>query len=248
MATLMILNYAISKKRNYRPSRTERVTPREFGRALLDAVWALMVPFGIVMGLRFGAFTPTEAGAISILYAILVGAFIYKELKFAHIKAIIMESLTATAGVMFILAGAQALSAYLTWERIPMMISEAIINGIHSPYLFLLIVNILLLAIGCFFDGGAAMILLAPLLVPVAQSMGINLIHFGIVMCINLTIAGFSPPFGSQMFTTCGICNCRIEDYIRESLPYMGALVGVLLVLTFIPGIVMLVPNLLGAS
>ena len=82
------------------------------------------------MGLRFGAFTPTEAGAISILYAILVGAFIYKELKFAHIKAIIMESLTATAGVMFILAGAQALSAYLTWERIPMMISEAIINGI----------------------------------------------------------------------------------------------------------------------
>ena len=248
MATLMILNYAISKKRNYRPSRTERVTPRELGRALLDAVWALMVPFGIVMGLRFGAFTPTEAGAISILYAILVGAFIYKELKFAHIKAIIMESLTATAGVMFILAGAQALSAYLTWERIPMMISEAIINGIHSPYLFLLIVNILLLAIGCFFDGGAAMILLAPLLVPVAQSMGINLIHFGIVMCINLTIAGFSPPFGSQMFTTCGICNCRIEDYIRESLPYMGALVGVLLVLTFIPGIVMLVPNLLGAS
>lgn len=126
-----------------------------------------------------------------------------------------------------------------------MMISEAIIHNISSPTVFLLVVNALLILIGCFFDGGAAMILLAPLLVPAANALGIDLIHFGVVMCINLTIAGFTPPFGSQMFTTCTIAGCKIEDYIREAWPYVAVLILVLEILTFLPQVVLLVPNLL---
>ncbi len=245
MIGLMITNLVISKKRKYKPSRERAGTPKEFGHALVDAVWALMVPFGIVMALRMGVCTPTEAGALCILYSIIVGAFIYKELKLSMVKKIITESVTATAGVMFILAGANVLNGFLTWERIPMMISETLTAGIESKYVFLIIVNIMLLLVGCFFDGGAAMILLAPLLVPVADAMGINLIHFGIVMCINLTIAGFTPPFGSQMFTTCAITGCSIEKYAKEAIPFILTLVAVLLCLTYIPDIVMLVPNLL---
>ena len=245
MAALMGINYFISKKRSYKPCRLRRAKPKEFLKALKEAIWALFVPFGIVMGLRFGMFTPTEAGAISIIYAILIGAFVYKELKIKHIKKIILESVTAAAGVMFILAGAQAFSAYLTWEGIPMMISEAIIGNISSAGVFLIVVNLLLLLIGCFFDGGAAMILLAPLLVPAAQAMGINLIHFGVVMCINLTIAGFTPPFGTQMFTTCAIAGCKVEDYARQAWPLVVVMVIVLEILSFVPQVTLLVPNLL---
>lgn len=245
MVGLMILNWLISRKRNYKPSREKMGTPKEFGKALKESIWALFVPFGIVMALRLGICTPTEAGAMCILYSVIIGAFVYKELKLSMIKDILIESVTATAGVMFVLAGANVLNGYLTWERIPMMISEALTAGISSKYVFLLVVNLMLLLIGCFFDGGAAMVLLAPLLVPVAEAMGIDLIHFGIVMCINLTIAGFSPPFGSQMFTTCAIANCSIERYAKQALPFMGALVAVLLILTYIPDIVLLVPNLL---
>lgn len=245
MVGLMILNWLISRKRNYKPSREKMGTPKEFGKALKESIWALFVPFGIVMALRLGICTPTEAGAMCILYSVIIGAFVYKELKLSMIKDILIESVTATAGVMFVLAGANVLNGYLTWERIPMMISEALTAGISSKYVFLLVVNLMLLMIGCFFDGGAAMVLLAPLLVPVAEAMGIDLIHFGIVMCINLTIAGFSPPFGSQMFTTCAIANCSIERYAKQALPFMGALVAVLLILTYIPDIVLLVPNLL---
>ena len=177
MILLKTLTYWISKSRGYKPSREKRASAGELGKTALDAVWALFVPFGIVMGLRFGIFTPTEAGAICIVYAALVGVFIYKELKPEHLGAIVMESVTATAGVMFILAGAQAFSSYLTWERLPNIISEFMIRSINSPVVFLLMVNVLLLAVGCFFDGGAAMILLAPLLVPAAESLHIDLIH-----------------------------------------------------------------------
>lgn len=246
MVGLMVLTRFISKKRGYKPSREKRASGKELGKTALDAIWALFVPFGLVMGLRLGMFTPTEAGAMCIVYALLVGLFIYKELKPKDFIPIIKESVTATAGVMFILAGAQAFSSYLTWERLPNLISEFMLANINSPILFLFITNILLLVIGCFFDGGAAMILLAPLLVPAANRLGIDLIHFGIVLSINLTIAGFTPPFGSQMFVTTSIAGVKIESYTKEALAYIGVMILVLMLVTYIPQITLLVPNLLG--
>ena len=246
MVTLMVVVYFVSKKRSYKPSRKRIGTPKEFGKALKEAIWALMIPFGILFGLRLGMFTPTEAGAICIVYAILVGAFIYRELKWEHIIPIIEETVEATAGIMFILAGANAFSAYLTWESLPQRVSAVIATICSQPWQFLLLCNVLLLILGMFFDGGAAMILVAPLLVPAAESFDIDLIHFGIVMCINLTMAGFTPPFGSQMFITTSIAGVKIEDYAKEALPFIGALIGVLLLLTFVPGIILLGPKLLG--
>jgi len=158
-----------------------------------------------------------------------------------------MESVYSTAGIMFILAGATAFAGYLTWERIPIMISEFMVSNISSPLVFLFVVNIMLIVVGCFFDGGAAMILIAPLLVPVAQNMGIDLIHFGMILCINLTIAGVTPPFGNMMFISTSIAKVKIEDYTKEALPYILALFIVLALVTYIPEISLLVPHLLAA-
>lgn len=245
MIALMIVTYFVAKKNQYKPSREKCASPKEITTALLDALWALFVPLGIVMGLRLGWFTPTEAGAICIVYSLFVGKFIYKELRIRNLPAIIRESVEATAGVMFILCASKAFSIYLTWERIPIMISEFMIDNISSATMFLLVCNVLLLVIGFFFDGSAAMILTAPLLVPAAQSLGINLVHFGIIMSINLTIGGITPPFGTMMFTTISIAKVKMQDYMKAALPFIGALVALLLVLTYIPDVILFVPNLL---
>lgn len=243
--TMMLLTWRISKKRGYKPSRERKTEGKELRKALIDAIPALFVPFGLILGLRFGLFTPTEGGAICVLYSLIVGIFVYKELKLKDIPNVIKESVVNTAGVMFILAGAQTFSLYLTWERLPNMVSEMMIAGISSPIVFLMIVNILLLIVGMFFDGGAAMILLAPLLVPAASALGIDLVHFGIVLAVNLTIAGMTPPFGAMMFVSTSITGTKIEDYTKHALPYIGQLVLCLLLITYIPQLVTFLPNLL---
>lgn len=126
-----------------------------------------------------------------------------------------------------------------------MIISEALMQVAHEPWQLLLIINLLLLIVGMFFEGGAAMVLLAPLLVPAVSAMDIDLIHFGIVMCINLTIAGFTPPFGSMLFVSTSITNTKISDYIREAIPFIVLMIALLLMFTFVPQIIMLGPNLL---
>nr|WP_207740799.1 TRAP transporter large permease [Alkalibacter mobilis] len=243
MGSLMLVVYLISKNRGYKPATVEKVSLGKFAKSFVESLWALFLPFGIIMGLRFGVFTPTEAGAISVLYSIFVGAFIYKELKWKDAKNILLESIEATAGVMFIIAAANAFGIYLSWERIPILVSEALIANISSPVVLLLVINVLLLIVGMFFEGGAAMILLAPLLVPAVQALGIDLVHFGIVMCLNLTIAGFTPPFGSMMYVTLSITGVRATDYMRESLPFIFVLVISLLLVTLVPQITLFIPN-----
>lgn len=243
--TMMLLTAWISKRRKLKPSREEKVTAPEFGKAFINALPALFVPFGLVMGLRLGMFTPTEAGAMCVLYSLLIGMFVYRELKLKDIPAIIRETVTSSAGVMFILGAAQVFNVYLSWERLPNKVSELIISNITSPIVFLLIVNVFLLLLGMFFDGAAAIILLGPLLVPAAAALGIDLIHFGIVLAINFTIGGITPPFGSVMFVSTMMTKTKIETYTKEMLPYFGQLVFCLLLFTYIPVIVTFLPDLL---
>lgn len=243
-ALLMVVVAIISRRRGYAATRDHAASLGQIGWQALDSIWALFLPFGILMGLRFGAFTPTEAGAVAVLYAIVIGAFVYRKLRWADVPKILHESVIATAGVMFIIGAASAFGQYLTWEGIPRAISAALVENIESPWLLLLVINLILLAVGCFFEGGAAMILLAPIFVPVVAEAGIDPVHFGIVMSVNLTIAGFTPPFGTMMFVTTSIANVKLEDYIRESWPFLLALISALLLFTFVPEVVLVVPNL----
>jgi tripartite ATP-independent transporter DctM subunit len=241
---LMVTVSIIAKKRNYAASRDKRGTIMEILKQTLQSIWALGLPLGIIMGLRLGVFTPTEAGAVAVLYAVVIGAFIYKELKWKHLPAILIESVLATAGVMFIIAAASAFGSYLTWEQIPMMVSEYLIGNINNPLMFLLVINLLLLVVGCFFEGGAALILLTPILLPAALHMGIDPVHFGIILSLNLTIAGFTPPFGTMMFITTSMARVKLEEYMKESLPFIGVLILVLLIVTYIPQVVLFLPHL----
>ena len=241
---LMLTVRWIANKRGYVPARDSKATGREIWQQVKLSSWALLLPVFLLVGMRFGVFTSTEAGAMAVLYAIFVGSVIYKELKWSQVPQILIESVEATASVMFIVASAMAFGSYLTWEGIPMAVTNMLVNNVSSPWMLLLIINIFLLFVGFFFEGGAAMVLLAPILVPAVKAMGIDLVHFGILMSVNLTIAGFTPPVGTMMFITLAITKTKMEEYIRECWPFLIALVIVLMLITYIPWLVLIVPRL----
>ncbi len=161
-AALMIAVHIISKKRGYEPIRQKRASLKEILVQVRRSSWALFLPFGIILGLRFGMFTPTEAGAMSVFYSALVGFFVYRELKIEHIPKILVESVLGTAGVMLIICAASAFGYYMSWERLPQLISECLIGLTSNPIILLFIINLFLLFIGMFIEGTASLIILTP--------------------------------------------------------------------------------------
>lgn len=242
---LMVAVDIISRKRGYAPSREKRASGKELGKQALDSFWALFFPLGIIMGMRFGLFTPTEAGGVGVLYCIIIGKFVYRGLKKEHIKLIFKETISGTCTVMLIIVAASLFGYYLNWENIPNKLLAAVSGIADNKYLILLILNIVLLIAGMFLEGGAALIILAPLMVPIVKAAGIDLVHFGIVVNVNIMIGGLTPPFGSMMFTCASITKCRMSEFIKEVMPFILALLIALLALTYIPQISLIIPQLI---
>lgn len=213
------------------------------GRALRGAGLALLVPVGIVLGIRLGFFTPTEAGAMAVLFAILVG-LVHGDLRLAHIRPILEQTMQATAIILLVICAANAFGFYMTWEGIPAQVADLMLSLTSNPLALLLIINLLLILAGMFIEGSAALILLTPILVPVVTTLGVDPVHFGIVMVFNLTVAGVTPPLGTLMFTTCSITGTPIGQFIRASLPFYAVLFGMLIVLTYVPQLSLWLPNL----
>ena len=193
---MMIVVQIISVKRNYKPSFEKRATFLDFIKQLIHSIWALVIPFGIIMGMRMGAFTPTEAGAIACVFAFFVGFFVYKKLKLHHLPIILKDTVQSTGAVLLIIASAKVFGYYMTLERIPQMITEFLVGFTNSPIVLLIIINLLLLVICMFIEGGAALVILAPLLVPAVKTFGIDPVHFGMIFIVNIMIGGLTPPFG----------------------------------------------------
>ncbi|RVT82739.1 TRAP transporter large permease [Rhodobacteraceae bacterium CCMM004] len=242
---LMVVVTIISRKRGYLPSRPVRATGRERWRALYESLWALGLPVGIVGGIRFGILTPTEAGAMAVFYALFVGFFVFREMKLSDMPAILSDAVLSTAIIMFIICAAQAFGFYMSWERIPTVAGEILLSLTDDPVLMLLAINLFLVGVGMLVEGTAALIILTPLLAPLAASVGIDPVHFGIVMVVNLTIAAVTPPVGTLIYTTSSIIKVDIGAFVRESLPLLAALFTVLLLISLVPGIVLFLPNLL---
>jgi tripartite ATP-independent transporter DctM subunit len=242
---LMLTVSIIARKRKYKPSRDKRASLGEMGAQFKQSIWSLSLPFGVILGLRFGLFTPTEAGAMAVLASILIGIFVYKELKPSHIKHILLDTIYGTGTVVLIIVAASVFGYYLTWERIPQDFTAALVEFTDNKYAMLAVINVFLLLIGMFLEGGAALIILTPLLVPVALALGIDPIHFGMIMIVNIMIGGVTPPFGTLMFTTCSITKVPIGSFMREIWPFIIALIFALIVVTYAPALVLFLPGLM---
>ena len=242
---LMVTVSVIARKRGYQPTREKMSPPKDILKQMRESIWALLLPFGIIMGIRLGIFTPTDAGAIAVLFCTIIGVFVYKELKWHHLPIILKNTVLSTSSVVLIIVAASVFGQYLSWERIPYLLTKSMMQFSSSPWMMLMIINVFLFCLGMFLEGGAVLIIVAPLLVPVIKTMGIDPIHFGLVMIVNIMIGGITPPFGSMMFTTCAITSVTIGDFVKEVWPFIMALIAVLLVVTYMPSVVMFLPNVL---
>ena len=242
---MMVVVHFISKRRGYLPIYEKRAGIREVFRAFREASWALFLPVVIVGGIRFGVFTPTEAGSIAILYALVLGTIVYREMTLKDLKTGLIETVATTASIMLIIAAASSFAWILTWERVPQITANWVLTMVSSPGVFLLLINIFLLIVGMFIEGNAAMLVLIPIFMPMVQALGINDVHFGMVFIFNMAVGSLTPPMGTVMFTTCSITGAKIGDYIRESVPFYLVLLFCLILITYVPQISLFLPNLL---
>jgi tripartite ATP-independent transporter DctM subunit len=240
-AAMMILVGTISAKRNYKNEMTEEIP---FWAAFREALFPLLLPIIIIGGIRIGIFTPTEAGAVAIVYAVALSLF-FREFSFRNIAAALKETVTTTASIMLIVGAASAFAWILTRERIPQRLTEYIMTVISNKYVFLIAVNVFLVIVGMFIEGNASMIVLVPLLAPVARAFGLDDIHFAMVFIFNAAIGALSPPMGTLMFVTCGITGCKIGPFIKEAVPFYILLLICLCLLTFVPFFSLMWVNLL---
>ncbi|KAB7707168.1 TRAP transporter large permease subunit [Bacillus aerolatus] len=232
-ASLILMVFIISKRRGYKGE--SNIPKGEVLAAFKDALLALFMPIIILGGIYGGVFTPTEAAAVAVAYSFIVGFFIYKEIKVKDLVAILSKSMITTSIVMFIIANAGLFSFILTREGIPQKVATFFSEVTASPIVFLLIINILLLIIGMFFDGGIAIIILAPLLTPAAVALGIDPVHFGIIMITNLAIGMCTPPLGVNLFVACQIANIRLDQITKAILPFLAIMIIDVLLISYLP-------------
>lgn len=231
--TMMILVGFISKKRGYGNLTTEKLTWPRFWKAFKPAVLPLLLPIIIIGGIRIGIFTATEAGGlVAILYAALLG-IIYREMHVKDMVQGLKETVCSTASIMLIVSAASVFSWILTKERIPQTLTAWMLANIHSKFVFLIVVNVFLLLVGMFIEGNASMIILVPLLAPIAAEYGINEIQFAMIYIFNNAIGALSPPMGTLMFVTCSITKCKTAAFIKEAVPFYILLVVNLMLLTW---------------
>ncbi|EFI41440.1 MULTISPECIES: TRAP transporter large permease [Peptoniphilus] len=243
---LMITVALIAHKRDYSPTREKKATAGEIFTQAGKSIWALLFPFGIIASIRIGMITPSEAGAIAILYTVIVGKFIYKKLKWSDFIEIFKETVYGTGSVVLIIVAANVFGYYLSWEGIPQKLTQTMLGITTNKYLMLAFCNVILLILGMFIEGGAAMVITAPLLVPLMVQLGVDPLHFGMIIIVNIMLGGITPPFGSMMFTVCGITNCTIGGFVKEVWPFILALLVVLLIVTYCPILITFLPELIG--
>ncbi len=220
-----------------------KASGKEVLRALRDSMWGLALLVIIMGGIYGGVFTPTEAAAVSAVYALAVAVFVYRDLTFKQLPEVFLESAKTTVMIMFIVANALLFAHVLTTERIPQAIAEQIMAVGMSPWMFLLVVNIILLIAGNFMEPTGIILILAPILFPIAMKLGIDPIHLGIIMVVNMEIGMVTPPVGLNLFVTSGVTGMNLVQVTKAALPWLTVLLVFLVMVTYIPAISLALPN-----
>lgn len=242
---LALVNHWVSVKRDYRTSE-ELIDRTPILRLFLRALPALVLPFIILGGIHFGVFTPTEASAAAVLYALLVGRFVYGTLRWDMLPAILFRTALMTASIMFIVAASAVLAWVLTVGQIPQAVTAWVAGLQLSPVMLLLAINVLLLLVGIFIEPLPGVMIMVPILAPLADAAGLNPLHFAIVVIVNLTLGMITPPVGGLLFVTSIVSGVPMGRMVREARPMLVALLVVLALLTFFPALSTSLPGLMG--
>ena len=244
---MMVIVYFVAKKRRYPVSPKQ--TARQILRSFLHAIPALIMPIIILGGILSGFFTPTEAAAVACLYAVAIGIFLYRELDAKTIWALLKEAMRNTSQVMAIIAAAGFFGWLVTFQGVPAKMIALMLRITDSPTVVLLLIDLIVLVLGCFLEGNAILILVVPIVTPIAKQFGIDLVHLGVVMCLADMMGTITPPVGMCLYPVCTLGNIKMQNLIRELVPFLLILIVVLLVVTLVPGLSTFLPNaLMGAS
>ncbi len=240
---LLFTAYIIAKKKGYKGQG--KFSIKESLIATKEAFWALLMPFIILGGIYGGVFTPTEAAAVAVVYGFIIGLFVYKELKFKDLPRLLGNAAVSTSVVMLIIATASVFGWIMTSARIPDAVAQAFISLTDSRIVVLLLVNLMLLVVGCFMETNAAIIILAPIFIPLMVKLGVDPVHFGIIMVANTAMGMFTPPLGVNLFVACGLTDITIEKLSKAVVPFIIAMLIAVILITYIPAISMYLPNML---
>lgn len=241
--SMCVVSWVISKKNGYQGEGHFSVM--RILRSFRECFWALMMPVIILGGIYTGIFTPTEAAAVAAVYGALVGFFIYRELTLAHLPKTLLSAAYNTTMIMFVVGAANLFGWILTNAQVPHMLAQSFATLTDSPIVFLMLVNVLLLFIGTLINASAAVVILTPILLPVATGMGIDPMFFGVLMVVNLAIGCITPPVGLDLFVVASITGLSIDKVTAKVMPYLIMLLVDLVLLTYFPSIITFLPDLL---
>ncbi|MDR1400507.1 MAG: TRAP transporter large permease [Treponema sp.] len=247
MVFLMATTTITSRLHKFDPPRRDapKLTWGELGDNLKESIWALLFPVILIVGIRFGVFTPSESGAFAVAYALIIGKFVYKELTWENFRDALITTIKDNGAIMLIIAMSGPFSYAITWVKLPVVLSNLLFGITENPQIMVLIMIGFLFITGMFVDSNVNFLLLTPIFLPMVKSVGIDPVHFGVLMATVVTLGVMTPPVGSALYTVCGIINCRVEDYTKEALPFLGAVMLELAILVFLPDVVLFIPNMI---
>jgi len=241
----MVVAFFYARKQGYVVKR-DKITVSEALKTIWDAIPSLFLIVIIIGGILSGRFTPTEASGIAVLYAFILSFFVYRSIKLSELKDILVNTASMTTIVMLIIGASQVLSFVLSFTGLPQAISNAMLAVSNNKIVILLIINLVLLVVGTFMDMAPALLIFTPIFLPVIKNIGMDVIQFGVMMVMNLAIGTVTPPVGSVLFVGCSVADMKVEKVIPRLLPYFGAIVVALVMVTFIPQLSLWLPTVLG--
>jgi len=240
---LMIAVSLTARRRGYLPER-KRASFKEMAKTFTECIWAFLFPILLIVGLRFGIFTPSEAGAFAVVYAIVVGTLIYREFTWKKL-AKALEYTVLDIGMVMLLISLSAIFSYgLSWDRIPQQLAQFMVGISANPWVLMFIIVAFLIVAGMFMDSTVLILLLTSIMIPIAKHVGLDLVHFGVLFVLTLTIGLLTPPVGVVLYVLCSIFECSIQDFVKESWLFLAAILIVIVMIIFIPNIVLFLPNL----
>lgn len=245
MVVQMSLVATVSRISGYQKEREKRASLGEVLSSLKETIWALMFPVLLLVGIRFGLFTPSEVGAFACVYAILVGVFVYRELTWAKFLETLVNSIKDMGAVMFIIALSGIFGYGIPFDHVPEAVTGIITTISTNQHIVMLLIILLLVIVGMLMEGSVAILLFTPILLPLAKDLGVDPVHFGMIFCTTITMGLLTPPVGISMYTVCTIIGCSTRDWVRGMWPWLLVTLVMLAVLVYLPGLVLFLPRLL---